>query len=564
MKQVQAFWVDQLLGFWSAMAALVAFINFWQPSTPWLRSGKIYVSPQGSDWNLGHHPQTALRTIQRAADIASPGETIVILPGTYRETLHIRNSGRASQPIIFQAQEPGSVTITNAADPSLIQAWQWQPEGDQIFSTTPPWPVDRVIFQDGTNLYQALRGFNLDKFRTLVQRDNAYSAYFYDSAQNRLYVFLEPGRSTEDLLIPKQLPTQDNFGNSAPVANLWLEASHIQLQDLTFELGIRTGILLWDAQNIRIQDCSFYGASYGIADYSGTDPAVEIIIEHSFYHNYPQYYWFRDWLSWEETYSSGGRSSLIGLHGFGLTIRHNLVSHAGDGLQVSPQFRETFNAANHDLLGAGATIEGNLLFQGTDDAIEFDGPAENVWVHYNLIYDFFTSLGLSPVLSGPVLIEDNFFLHPHHPQRINDPAHFKLLNPWFRPNGNSAQNIIQNIAVLNNVFVGNWLAWWHEAPVKDMRVEHNLLAIQRTMNPALPPGVQQSQNQTIRLPLTGYPDPGNNPQWQVSMETLQASPWSLSKPGPHWLDYDRHPATREIQHTLSPHFFGIYPLPTQP
>jgi hypothetical protein len=69
------------------ISTLLAAINLWQPSTPWLRQGKIYVSPQGYDWNLGNSRQRAVKTIQRAANMATPGEEIVILPGIYREDL---------------------------------------------------------------------------------------------------------------------------------------------------------------------------------------------------------------------------------------------------------------------------------------------------------------------------------------------------------------------------------------------------------------------------------------------------------------------------------------------
>ncbi|MFN9939001.1 MAG: chondroitinase-B domain-containing protein, partial [bacterium] len=96
------------------MSTLLAAINLWQPPTPCLRQGKIYVSPQGSDWNLGNSPQRAVKTIQRAANMATPGEDVVILPGIYREDLRVRRGGRPNRPITFRAQQPGTVTITNA------------------------------------------------------------------------------------------------------------------------------------------------------------------------------------------------------------------------------------------------------------------------------------------------------------------------------------------------------------------------------------------------------------------------------------------------------------------
>lgn len=511
------------------------------------------MSPNGSDWNLGRTANHALRTIQRAANIASPGETILILPGTYRETVHIRKNGHPDHPITFQAQKPGTVTITNAASDNLLNELSWRPEDNHIYSTNPPWPVSRMMFRDETNLYHAQYGFTLRKFKDLVQRPNAYSAFYYDPDNNQLFVFLANGKTLDNLLISKNLPTHDKFGNNLPVANIWMEANNIILEGLKLELGLGSGILLWNAHDVTVKNCSFYGADYGISSGFKINRAYNIVVENNFYHNYPQYYWFKNWLSWQETYSSGARSSLVGLQDSEIVIRHNLVSHAGDGIQISPQIK----GSDQDTpsRAVGADIYENLLIQGTDDAIEFDGLAQNVLFHRNIIYDFFTSLGLSPVLQGPVVIYDNFFMHPHDIKHINHPTHLKLLNPWFKKGGNPDKNTIQNIIIQENVFVGNWLAWWHEAPVKNMQIKNNILAIQRTMTPPLPSGIKLSDNQQINLPLDGYPNPGVSLVWQTKMRRLSSSKWQIAKPGPKWLHYEQHLATQDIPQLLSQNFF---------
>src|SRR5688500_14022654 len=60
-----------------------------------------YVSTQGDDTNAGSldHP---FRTIRRAADFASPGDTVLIRGGTYRETVRPARSGTSSEPIVFK------------------------------------------------------------------------------------------------------------------------------------------------------------------------------------------------------------------------------------------------------------------------------------------------------------------------------------------------------------------------------------------------------------------------------------------------------------------------------
>lgn len=514
--------------------SLIGLMAFCQPYS-FLRQGKIYVSPKGANWKLGHSPAHAVKTIQHAVNIAVAGEEIVLLPGTYQEVVHVRRGGKINQPITIRAQQPGTVKVTNAASQDIINNLDWQEEGQGIVSAKTPWPVHYVLHQENALYYSRT---NIDKFRSLVTRKGSQSAFLYDDVKQKLYLYLAPEQPLNNLTIPTKLPSLDKFGNSAPAANFWIEADHLIIEGIQFELGVGTGILLWDGSNIEIRDCLFYGATYGVASNYGISPANNILLEHNLYHNYPQYDWFENWLSWREVYSTGGRSSLANLKGIGVIIRNNIIAHAGDGLQVSPQEQSSTSV--------GAEIYNNLFFKGTDDAIELDGYARNVHIYSNIIYDFFVSLGISPVLAGPVTIEDNYFFHPYENENTDYPAHLKLLNPWFNPNDpTSDRNIIRNVQILNNVFVGNWLSW-HGSPVKNVIIKNNKFSIQRTMEPVWPHGATIQNNQINHLPLSGYRNPGTDNNW------LNQKDWEPIRPGPTWLNYQDHPATEDIEHLISP------------
>lgn len=58
--------------------------------TAGLRSGVVHVAPWGSDLLIGHAKEWPLRSLARAVVLAAPGETILLWPGTYRETVLIR------------------------------------------------------------------------------------------------------------------------------------------------------------------------------------------------------------------------------------------------------------------------------------------------------------------------------------------------------------------------------------------------------------------------------------------------------------------------------------------
>ncbi|MCM8785928.1 MAG: DUF1565 domain-containing protein [Candidatus Omnitrophica bacterium] len=51
-----------------------------------------YVSVNGDDRNPGTK-ESPFRTIQKAADIVNPGDTVFVLPGEYQERVNILRSG---------------------------------------------------------------------------------------------------------------------------------------------------------------------------------------------------------------------------------------------------------------------------------------------------------------------------------------------------------------------------------------------------------------------------------------------------------------------------------------
>lgn len=74
-----------------------------------------YVSPAGSDANAGTL-RKPFQTIQHAADVAGPGDTVYLRKGTYRESVVPAQSGTAAAPITFEPYHHEVVTI-DGADP---------------------------------------------------------------------------------------------------------------------------------------------------------------------------------------------------------------------------------------------------------------------------------------------------------------------------------------------------------------------------------------------------------------------------------------------------------------
>lgn len=97
------------------------------------RANVYVVTLTGSDGS----PDTAARpfaTIQKAADMAQAGDTVVVKGGLYRQAVHLHNSGTAVAPIRFVADPPGSVVVTGA---DVMTGWARVPGDAPIYQV--PW-----------------------------------------------------------------------------------------------------------------------------------------------------------------------------------------------------------------------------------------------------------------------------------------------------------------------------------------------------------------------------------------------------------------------------------------
>jgi parallel beta-helix repeat protein len=96
------------------MAVFIIFVLSVNPDTPIsavVASDSYFVSQSGSDSSPGTEEQP-WKTIQKAAESASPGSTVSIKAGTYYERINIKVSGAsAEEPIIFKNYNSDRVII---------------------------------------------------------------------------------------------------------------------------------------------------------------------------------------------------------------------------------------------------------------------------------------------------------------------------------------------------------------------------------------------------------------------------------------------------------------------
>ncbi len=102
----------------------VTAIGAWLPAQA--RAGTLDVATTGSDANAGT-AASPLRTVQAAIDRATPGTTIRIHAGTYKQQLRISRSGIAGAPITVTNAGDGPVTLTSDQVPDSCDAHQPSP-----------------------------------------------------------------------------------------------------------------------------------------------------------------------------------------------------------------------------------------------------------------------------------------------------------------------------------------------------------------------------------------------------------------------------------------------------
>jgi len=505
-------------GWVAAALALVATGHYLQLPSGWLRRGVVHVAPDGFDGFVGQSRRSAVRTIQRAAQIAEPGETILIWPGIYRESVRLRRGGLPGRPLVLRAAVPGQAVISGGADPGVMADWQWRPDGPRIWSTAVAWRVHGLRW----NGVAAYRAGSPEQLRQICARPGAWPAF--SSAERRLWLCLPGGESPrlEQLEVRRPMPVRTRSGGHQ-VASLWIEAPHVEVRDLRFDFVVMAAIQLWDADHVLIEGNQFDAADVAINDNASLAQPRAIRIRHNLSSCFPLFEWARiGWLSWEEVYSYSN-CSLVWLRGQDIKVDHNIILQAGDGIKLSPA-------------GGSNQARQNLIVEITDDAFEFDGAARHLRVENNLIINPFVAFAISPVSTGPLTISDNIVLIPPRPEKVGYGVLLKLLGGPSR-----------HVTLQRNLYLGYSLGNGSpDSPLTDLRIEANGFALLNPRDHGLAQA-DQIQWRANRYEIISFPR-WRQGLWDGSiLNAVGGRPRSLGPVGPAWMDLQRDPAAAPLR-----------------
>ncbi len=369
--QVQLFDPDGVVGGPAAAATLTTRLD--TLAEPGGRT--LYVSPAGDDASPGTDPATPLRTIQRGANLAQPGDLVLIRPGIYRESVTIPRSGTGTQPIVFRGSAPG--TILDGADGSIAAGVSWTGVGSGVYSYTAGFPTGHVVSDQG-RLY---RYASLSALQSLSA--GAPGGFYSDGTT--LYVKFADGSSAAERTV-HVARFEDGFSLNG--------VSHIRIEDLEIRHygagDYGKGVYLRYSSSVAIRRCRIHDVeAAGVWIKGGEMNLVE-----------DNEIWDTSIFGWPWGFSKGSSAENTGVLftdnvGRGNVVRRNTI-------------RGTFNGiapCGSSAPAAGVTSETdvyeNVLLQHTDDGMEPEGYCSNVRVWRNTIRDAHMVFAVAPAAPGP-------------------------------------------------------------------------------------------------------------------------------------------------------------------
>lgn len=341
----------------------------------------LYVAPGGSNGNPGTDPLFPLATIQRAADLAQPGDLVRIAPGVYRESVTVPTSGTAAAPIVFRGEGPGA--ILDGADAAIAAGVSWTNDGGGVYSRATGFATGHVVCELG----RLFRYGSLAELATLGA--GAPGGFYFDGT--RLAVHFSDGSApSAHTLHVARLENGFYLDGRTQVRIEGVEIRHYGSGDYG------KGVYLRYSTDCAVLRCDIHDVeAAGIWVKGGERHRLEenAIADSSVF----------DW-PWDWT--KGSSAEATGIYftdavGRGHVVRGNRLRGLFNGI-----------APCGSALAAGvATLEvdvyGNDLAEHADDAFEPEGECPNVRFWDNRIRDVHMAFAVAPAGTGPLWIVGN-------------------------------------------------------------------------------------------------------------------------------------------------------------
>ena len=250
----------------------------------------------GSNLNKGT-TDAPFATIQKAADLVQPGDTVIIRSGVYYENVKITNCGTEDAPIIFRAEEFGDgKTIITGADRRIREnknknVWELYDKEKNIYRTK----LERDnmlmrILYNGQDMYMYATYEGLETGVAIPVENSNYMlgykhGYFMDCENDYLYVRLRddekygsinPNENQMLVSSPRYMEYIDKKGvahealqatgimdDSYNIGIITEKPAHIVIYGITFESPGFAGVYV-RGSDVTVSNCYFNGVTCAV------------------------------------------------------------------------------------------------------------------------------------------------------------------------------------------------------------------------------------------------------------------------------------------------------------
>lgn len=387
----------------------------------------IHVAKTGNDNNDGN-AAAPLLTIGKAETIASPGDSIVVHKGTYREMIVLHSGGTSEATRIVYLAAPGDEVIVKGSE--RIKEWKktgntWRAEIDESFFKDFN-PFTEFVNKDSSYLHLGevyLENKPLKEKKSLAVVGQLEHTWYTIYENNKTIIIANFGQNDPNLKFAEINVRQAAFAAEKPGVNYvtinGFTIAHVASAPAFID-GEQPGAVStnggthWSVQNCVLHDCksvaisigqtghSYPGAGPGRPEYSDLSQDINKVGHHLIKHNH---------------ISRCGQAGVFGLlHGTGSEITDNLI----EDINSDGDYPVAESAGIHLALSIDVLISHNLIRQvhGASGYGLLLGPLfQGARISRNVIADTKQSCIYLYNSHGPALIDNNIFSGPGMPTK---------------------------------------------------------------------------------------------------------------------------------------------------
>ncbi|MBQ7396893.1 MAG: hypothetical protein IJW08_10180 [Lentisphaeria bacterium] len=388
-------------------------------------------------------------TVQQAADKVKPGDTVIIRPGVYFETVRLKRFGTADAPVTFKADKvkKNRVIITGADKAIRTKAKKWQcvDKALGIYSiktanANPP----RVLYS-GVDLFCYKTLDALKKFEARPGVPGPRHGFFFQKSTEKLFVRLRPdgkyGSTDPNEHIMAVAPTRENnMGAENPDSKFYNfgilgtpgKSCNVIIDGITFETPARTAIYVC-GNDVTVRNSLFLGCMAGGVsgryieeNFSSRNAKASnnVTVENCEWHNFPIY---DDVAELIELVKSGkiviknakDRRHHYWVHkspvnGALFYYETGVIRNIGKNwILRNCYIHDVFDGIANMNWAENTIIEDNIFEKCIDNAIETENHSKNCHFRRNRCIDIFQSVSYQPLgglpWPGPVYVYQNLF-----------------------------------------------------------------------------------------------------------------------------------------------------------